>query len=124
MGDAARDFGRGQDGEVGASPQRAITTEPTPATGKRTAARRVFGENSAQCSFQIGSEGNKSRLRERQISLNHCPAFFFSIPCPHWPSLALYGNKRNLPSANATPAAPPPGLFAEPGPPCGWPFAS
>ena len=41
---AARDFGCGQGGEVGASPQRAVTTEPTPATGKRPAARRVFGQ--------------------------------------------------------------------------------
>jgi len=65
MGDAARDFACGQGGEVGASPQRAVTTEPTPATGKRPAARRVFGENNSHCSFQTGSQGNKSRLRER-----------------------------------------------------------
>ncbi len=44
-GPAARDFGRGQGGEAGASPQRAVTTEPTPATGKRPAARRGFVEN-------------------------------------------------------------------------------
>src|SRR4029450_8234940 len=37
---AARGFGRGQGGEAGASPQRAITAEPTPAQDKRTAARR------------------------------------------------------------------------------------
>ena len=43
-GAAARDFGRGQGGEVGASPQQAVTTEPTPATGKRPAARRVFSK--------------------------------------------------------------------------------
>src|SRR5579859_7853753 len=42
QGAAARDFGCGQGGKVGASPQRAVTTEPTPATGKRPAARRVF----------------------------------------------------------------------------------
>ena len=41
-GAAAGDFGCGQGGEVGASPQRAVTTEPTRATGKRPAARRVF----------------------------------------------------------------------------------
>jgi len=41
-GAAARDFGCGQGGEVGASPQRAVTTEPTQATDKRPAARRVF----------------------------------------------------------------------------------
>jgi hypothetical protein len=41
---AARDFECGQGGEVGASPQRAVTTEPTLATVKRPAARRVFEE--------------------------------------------------------------------------------
>jgi type I restriction-modification system DNA methylase subunit len=43
-GPAARDFGGGQGGESGASPQRAVTVEPTPVTGKRPAARRGFGE--------------------------------------------------------------------------------
>jgi len=43
-GPAARDFGGGQGGEVGASPQRAVTAEPTQATGKRSAARRVFAQ--------------------------------------------------------------------------------
>jgi len=41
-GAAAGDFGRGQGGEVRASPQRAVRTEPTQSTGKRPAARRVF----------------------------------------------------------------------------------
>ena len=41
---AARDFGRGQGGLGRAQrPQRAVRNEPTPATGKRPAARRVFG---------------------------------------------------------------------------------
>ena len=50
---AARDFGCGQGGEVraglacGASPQRAVTTEPTQATDKRPAARRVFAKKAA-----------------------------------------------------------------------------
>jgi len=43
-GAAARDFGCGQGGEAGASPQRAVRTEPTQAKDKRPAARRVFGE--------------------------------------------------------------------------------
>ena len=43
-GAAAKDFGCGQGGEVGASPQRAVTTEPTRVTGKRPAARRVFSK--------------------------------------------------------------------------------
>src|SRR5258708_28011409 len=43
-GPAARDFGRGEGGEFRASPQRAVRSEPTPATGKRPAARRVFGQ--------------------------------------------------------------------------------
>src|SRR5215212_4253151 len=41
-GAAARDFGCGQGGEVRTSPKRAVRTEPTPATAKRPAARRVF----------------------------------------------------------------------------------
>ena len=41
-GAAAKDFGCGQGGEGGASPQRAVMTEPTPPTAKRPAARRVF----------------------------------------------------------------------------------
>src|SRR5215207_844113 len=41
-GAAARDFGCGRGGEVRASPQRAVRTEPTRATDKRPAARRVF----------------------------------------------------------------------------------
>src|SRR5258708_11032602 len=43
-GPAARDFGRGQGGEFRASPQRPVRNEPTQATGKRPAARRVFGQ--------------------------------------------------------------------------------
>ena len=49
-GPAVRDFGRGEGGEAGGasrtghSPQRAVTAEPTPATGKRPAARKGFGE--------------------------------------------------------------------------------
>ena len=41
---AAKDFGSRQGGEVGASPQRAVTTEPTRAKGKGPAARRVFSK--------------------------------------------------------------------------------
>src|SRR5260370_36307557 len=50
-GAAARDFGCGQGGEVEASPQRAVTTEPTPATDKRPAARTGFAEKAGllQC---------------------------------------------------------------------------
>ncbi len=40
-GAAARDFGCGQGGEFRASPQRAVRNEPTPATDKSPAARRV-----------------------------------------------------------------------------------
>ena len=51
-GSAARDFGGGQGGEAGASPRRSATAEPTQATGKRPAARRVFAETarSLRCS--------------------------------------------------------------------------
>ncbi len=41
---ATRDFGRDLGGEFRASPQRAVRNEPTPATGKGSAARRVFGQ--------------------------------------------------------------------------------
>src|SRR5215469_11968757 len=46
-GPAAADFGRGQGGELRASPKRAVSNEPTPATGKRRAARRVFAQKAA-----------------------------------------------------------------------------
>src|SRR2546421_5351407 len=46
-GPAAGDFGGGQGGEAGASPQRAVTAEPTRAAAKRSAARRVFAEKAA-----------------------------------------------------------------------------
>ena len=36
------DFGCGQGGEAGASPQRAVSAEPTQLTDKRRAAQRVF----------------------------------------------------------------------------------
>src|SRR5436190_12405846 len=55
-GPAARDFGGGQGGEAGASPQRAVTAEPTPANAKRSAARRVFAEKARwlRCSSVTG----------------------------------------------------------------------
>ncbi len=68
-GAAARDFGCGQGGEAGASPQRAVTAEPTQATGKRPAARRVFAEKAVwlRCSsvedppgiFSLGAPPNR-----------------------------------------------------------------
>lgn len=55
-GTAAGDFGCGQGGEVRASPQRAVTSEPTQATGKSTAARRVDEQMAAwlRCSSVTG----------------------------------------------------------------------
>ena len=41
---ATKDFGGGPGGEAGVSRQRAVPAEPTRATGKRPAARRVFLE--------------------------------------------------------------------------------
>ena len=41
-GPAAADFAGGQGGEARASPLRAVRAEPTQATGKSRAARRVF----------------------------------------------------------------------------------
>ncbi len=46
-GPATRDFVRGRDGETGASPQRAVTVEPTKASRKRPVARRVFAGKAA-----------------------------------------------------------------------------
>src|SRR5437016_9066247 len=43
-GPAAGNFGGYQGGEEGASPQRAVTDEPTQVAAKRPAARRVFEE--------------------------------------------------------------------------------
>ncbi len=47
-GPAARDIGRGRGGEVRASPQWAVRTEPTKPPGKRATALRVFAEK-ADC---------------------------------------------------------------------------
>src|SRR5256885_15591599 len=70
-GPAARDFGGGgglrraqsSRGEVRASPQRAVRTEPTKATGKRPAARRVFAERTGwlRC-FSVGDRWRVSSL--------------------------------------------------------------
>ncbi len=46
-GPATRDFVRGRGGETGASPQRAVTVEPTKASRKRPVARRVFAGKAA-----------------------------------------------------------------------------
>jgi len=59
-GAAAGDFGFGQGGEgasarAPASPERAITTEPTPDKGKRPAARRVFAEKAVWLRYTIFS---------------------------------------------------------------------
>lgn len=58
-GPAAADFGRGQGGELRASPQRAVSNEPTPATAKRRAARRVFAQKAAwlRCSLLTDPPG-------------------------------------------------------------------
>jgi len=58
-GAAARDFGFGQGGEEGASPQWAVTTEPTPAKDKRPAARRVFAQQAVwlRCSSVEDPQG-------------------------------------------------------------------
>src|SRR5215469_10746239 len=65
-GPAAADFGRGQDGELRASPSRqvGISNEPTPATDKRRAARRVFAQKAAwlRCSSLTDPPGICSLL--------------------------------------------------------------
>src|SRR5436190_9623214 len=62
-GPAARDFGGGQGGETGASPQRAVTVEPTPAAAKRSAARRVLAEKAGwlRCSSVTDRWGMRPR---------------------------------------------------------------
>ena len=69
---AARDFGCGQGGEAGASPQRAVTAEPTPATDKRTAARRVFAEKAIwlRCSSVEDPQGIFSLVSPRHTSFS------------------------------------------------------
>src|SRR5207244_13250384 len=60
---AARDFGGGRGGEVRASPQRAVRTEPTKATGKRPAARRGFAERARWLrGFSVGDRWRVSPL--------------------------------------------------------------
>ena len=72
-GAAARDFDCGQGGEAGASPQRAVTAEPTQATGKRPAARRVFGQRAVwhRCSSVEDPQGIFSLVAPRHTAL--CP---------------------------------------------------
>src|SRR6185312_9270788 len=67
LGAAAGDFGCGQGGEAGASPQRAVTAKPTQSTGKRTAARRVFGEKAVwlRCSSVENAQGMFSFVAPR-----------------------------------------------------------
>ena len=71
-GPARRDFGGGQGGEAGASPKRAATAEPTPATGKRPVARRVFEERARwlRCSSVTGPPGTCFLVAPRHRALS------------------------------------------------------
>ena len=82
-GPAARDFGRGQGGEAGASPQRAVTAEPTPATGKRPAARRGFGEKAGwlRCSSVGDRCGYPPDLQEEAVKTVLAQA---ELLCAEW----------------------------------------
>jgi hypothetical protein len=64
-GPAARDFGCGQGGEVRASPQRAVRAEPTMATSKRPAARRVFADKPAWTSLLLSRRSSRDILLRR-----------------------------------------------------------
>src|SRR6266540_7570408 len=79
-GPAARDFGCSQGGEVGASPQRAVTVEPTLAAGKRPAARRVFVEKAGwlRCSSVTARCGDapSSRLAIQPFPRKQDPTEF------------------------------------------------
>ncbi len=68
-GAAARDFGRGQGGEAGASPKRAVRAEPTQATAKSPAA---------------GGFSRKSRLAS--LLLSHRPLRVCSLVAPRQPA--------------------------------------
>src|SRR6266704_4917978 len=110
-GAAARDFGCGQGGEFRASPQRAVRNEPTPATDKRPAARRVFGQKAVwlrparecfrSCSVVAARSASlvapairpfarkQAPLRILKQALNHGPAVFGLFPRqPHSPQRA------------------------------------
>jgi len=69
---AARDFGCGQGDAVGASPQRAVTTKPTPPTGKRPAAQRVFAQKAVwlRCSSVEDPRGVFSFVAPRHTAFS------------------------------------------------------
>jgi len=71
-GPARMDFGGGPGGEADASPQRAARAEPTPATGKRPLARRVFGERARwlRCSSVTGPPGTCFLVAPRHRALS------------------------------------------------------
>ena len=67
-----RGFGSGQGGEAGASPQRAVTVEPTLDRGKRPTARRVFGEKAVwlRCSSVEDPQGIFSFIAPRHTAFS------------------------------------------------------
>lgn len=64
-GAAASNFGRRQGGEVGAYPQRAVTAEPTPLTGKRPAAPEGFRGNDHLALLLLGHRALTAMLPRR-----------------------------------------------------------
>ena len=66
-GAAARDFGRSQGGEAGASPQRAVRAEPTQAANKRPAARRVFAEKAVWAALLLSHRTLVAMLLRRAL---------------------------------------------------------
>ncbi len=78
---ATRDFVRGRGGETGASPQRAVTLEPTKASRKRPVARRVFAEKALW--LRCSSVTDRWRVcslvapRHRAFSAKTGPHLFF-----------------------------------------------
>ncbi len=78
---ATRDFVRGRGGETGASPQRAVTVEPTKASRKRPVARRVFAEKALW--LRCSSVTDRWRVcslvapRHRAFSAKTGPHLFF-----------------------------------------------
>src|ERR1051325_5304174 len=67
-GPAVRDFGCGQGGEAGASPQRAVTAEPTQAADKRsTAGPHTIFRTGSKCVAGSIKQKQKSRYMKNMI---------------------------------------------------------
>ncbi len=129
---ATRDFVRGRGGETGASPQRAVTVEPTKASRKRPVARRVFAEKALW--LRCSSVTDRWRVcslvapRHRAFSAKTGPPTLFFRQslrarlglCVHLPPPANPGVLRRPTSDNRRPRNQTPGWSSHSAP-AGWP---